>query len=124
MTFTLRYREAWPLWSIEKRIYGKQVWVELDDVPDLRSKRDGLHRLAEELRRLERALLHDGILGWIASVAQENKSMHRLLRSIGAVLYASDEGFQYYRKFAGVPEIPADAMAVFRQHRHREVAHA
>jgi hypothetical protein len=122
MTYILRYREEWPLWSVEKRIYGEQVWVELDDVPDLTTKRDGLHRLAEELRRLERTLLHDGIYGWIASVALENAKMNRLLQLIGARHYHTDGAYHYYQKFAGVPEIPADAMAVFRQ--HREVAHA
>lgn len=124
MTHPLRYREEWPLWSIEKRIYGKQVWVEIDDVPDVRTKKDGLQRLAEELRRLERALIGAGIYGWIASVEFGNKSMNRLLRLIGARLYHQDAEFNYYQKFAGVPPVPVGALSVFRQHRHTEVGHA
>lgn len=118
----LGYRETWPLWSIEKRIYGEQVWVEIDDVPDVRTKKDGLDRLTEELRRLEHALLGAGITGWIASVAQENTSMRRLLRLIGARWYAQDRSFDYYRKVAGVPEVPPRFLALVRQ--HREVGHA
>ena len=124
MTFTLRFREEWPLWSVEKKIYGEQVWVELDDVPDVRTKKDGLQRLAEELRRLERALLHDSIMGWIASVELTNRSMNRLLTLIGAMPYHEDRQYRYYRKLSGVPEIPIGALSVFRQQRHREVGHA
>ncbi len=120
----LRFREEWPLWSIEKRIYGEQVWVEIDDVPDVRTKKDGLDRLAEELRRLERTLIVAGIYGWIASVEQGNKSMNRLLCLIGATFYHQDADFNYYRKLAGIPEIPVGALSVFRQHRQREVGHA
>ena len=70
MPYILRFREEWPLWSVEKRIYGEEVWVELDDVPDVRTKRDGLHRLAEELVALcdkKPPLLEDGRVdqGWV-----------------------------------------------------------
>jgi len=122
--FTLRFREEWPLWSVEKRVYHEQVWVELDDVPDIRTKNDGLQRLAEELRRLERTLLHDSIMGWIASVELANTSMNRLMVLIGAQPYAADRQYRYYKKLAGVPPIPVGSWSIFRQQRHREVGHA
>ena len=116
-SFILRLREEWPLWSVEKRIYDDEVWVEIDDIPDLRTKRNALHLLTQELRRLENVLLHDSIRGWIASIEGGNHKMHRLMGMIGASLYAGDETHRYYRKLAGVPEVPPDFNAFVRLQR-------
>lgn len=123
-SFILRFREEWALWSVQKKIYGPDVWVEIDDIPDLSSKPNGLHLLTQELRRLETILLHDSIRGWISSVEEGNAQMHRLLLMIGAKLYAVDEGYRYYRKLAGIPEVPTDFLALVRNHRHKGAAHA
>lgn len=111
----MQYREEWPLWSVQKKIFGNEVWVELDDVPDLRNQPDGCTRLLAEVRTLEARLLDAGISGWIASVEKGNVSMQRWLLVIGARPYADDATYQYFCKLVGVPEIPARLTACVRQ---------
>ena len=115
----MRYREEWPLWSVEKRIYGEQVWVELDDVPDLTTKRDGITRMIEELSRLETMLHSAGITGWIAVVEHGNARMQKAFQIVQARPYAQDATYQYFSKLTRVPPIPASRMAVFRQAKER-----
>lgn len=122
--FILPYRESWPLWTVQKHVFEAegQVWVELDDVPDLRSKRDALQRLLEELRRLEWTLAHDGITGWIVAVARGNLRMRRLMRTIGARLYRSDADYHYYCKRPSQPPLARRPVAVLRAARLRGTA--
>lgn len=112
--YPLRYREEWPLWSVQKKIYGTQVWVELDDVPPMEGQWTGMKRLIQELGRLETMLRSAGIVGWIASVEKGNAKMQKALTMLKAVPYATDETYQYFRKFAGVPPIPSSVMAIAR----------
>lgn len=121
MVHLFRYREEWPLWSVEKRIYGEHVWVELDDVPDLTTKRDGITRMIEELSRLETMLHSSGITGWIAAVEHGNARMQRALRIVHARPYAQDATYEYFSKLTRVPPIHASRMAVFRQAKERRV---
>lgn len=112
----LRWHEEWPLWSVQKKIYDEvgQVWVEIDDIPDLRGRSDGLRRLLGELQRLERVCLDEGIYGWISSNEKANAPMKRVMLMLGAVQYAEDTQYDYLRKFAGVPALPRRVREVYR----------
>jgi hypothetical protein len=118
--FILAYVDQWPLWVCRKHIFEPpdrpgEVWVEIDDIPDLKGKLDALAHLLYELRRLEWTLEHDGITGWISANRKGNEAMRRLVLAIGAKKFQEDEEFEYFYKLPNHPPLPKRVVEFFRQ---------
>lgn len=114
--FILPYVDEWALWTVRKHVFEAEgeVWVELDNIPDLTAKPDALVHLLYELRRLEWTLQHDGISGWISANRKTNRAMRRVILAIGAKPYREDAEFEYFYKLAGHPPLPARVLDCFR----------
>lgn len=128
MSEPLRYREPWALWTVQKKLFvqSQAVWVELDEIPDLRSKPDAFVRLLQDLRRLEADCLREGIVGWISANAKGNEAMRKTILLVGATKYGEDDEFEYFKKVAGHPTLPTSVMDAYRRTRaqHGREAHA
>lgn len=123
MRFILAYRDQWPLWVVQKHVFKDAVWVELDDIPDLRGKPDALRHLLYELRRLEWTLEHDGIKGWISANKKDNLAMRRLMLAVGARIYREDAEFDYLCKQTGHPPLPSSIRPIVRAVHQERLSH-
>lgn len=96
----IRLEDEWPLFSLQivPNVERTSAWAYVSDLPDLTGKRDGLIRLIQEWRRLERWCFHDGILGWFCLTTRENVRMIRWLRAIGAeAIKETERGIQFQK---------------------------
>ena len=111
----LRDAEEWPLFGVKKFISKthQQVWVMVTDLPPLHAA--GLRMLLQEVRRLERRLEAEGIVGWMQAIRKDNWAMRRWTERIGAELYAETEEHWHFRKQADAAAIPKSLKALVAQ---------
>lgn len=94
----LDLQEVWPLWTMRKRIFGSEVWVQVTDLVDVRCKADGPLRVYDEWRRMEYRARRAGLAGWVAHVATDNDRFRRWMQAVGAEPYATDETGTWMQK--------------------------
>lgn len=111
----LRWHEEWPLFAVEKVVSPRQVWVNVMDLPPLDGHRDGIRRLLGEIRRLERRLEADGIVGWIHAIAKGNVRMRRWSEMVGAELYAETPDYWHFWKVADAHALPTTMRALVQR---------
>lgn len=96
----IRLEDEWALFSLQIVPNADQTsaWAYVSHLADLTGKRDGLIRLIQEWRRLERWCFHDGILGWYCVTAKDNTRFIRWLLAIGAeAIKETERGIQFQK---------------------------
>lgn len=119
-----RLAEEWPVFSIVRHLdpLHREVWVEIMNVPPFGQNP---FRYAPdfyaEFQRLERACLHDGIVGILVEVEATNQPMMVMTPSFGFTL-AGPRG----SLFVWIRRLPAEPLLPWRHawRRIREALHA
>jgi hypothetical protein len=99
--YRLAFSQQWQTFTTKKILPPqgrKDVWIEIDNVVDMKDDPALKRTFFEEWMLLEYLCWHDGIVGWMCAVEKGNPEMLRCVLAAGADQYAQDQTYRYFRR--------------------------